>query len=154
MRADIDAAFAKARAEAAAELAQLRVVPRALPEWPAVSPAEKASIEAAFDAAAQPIRTASVIGLVKARVNEFRSREFPKLLERAAKAGAPAAGGPLGKTRPKRSLPRRQDPTKAPPVAPDLPPRFVSVAQLPVHFAKAALDDEADVADYFENSAR
>ena len=53
--------------------------------------------------ASEPVRSASVIGLVKARVNDFRSRELPKLLERAAKAGAPVAPPPPARERPERT---------------------------------------------------
>jgi hypothetical protein len=151
LRAEINSAFAKARAEADAELAQLRAALRALPEWPAVPAAEKASIEAAFDVASEPVRAASVIGLVKARVNEFRSRELPQLLERAAKAGAPVTPPPPPGNDPDDPQPSKQPGFNEPPAPPPPPPpRFVSVAQLPVSFAKAVLDNETDVADYLE----
>ena len=94
LRAEINAAFDKAHAEADAELAQFRDALHALPEWPAVPAAEKASVEAAFDAASDPVRSASVIGLMRARTSDFRSRELPRLLERAAKAGAPVPAPP------------------------------------------------------------
>ena len=151
LRTEIDGAFAKTRAEADAELAQLRAALRALPEWPAVPAAEKISIEAAFDAASEPVRAASVIGLVKARVNEFRSRELPRLLERAAKSGAPVAPLPSPRNEPDESQPLKPPGFNEPPSPPPPPPpRFVSVAHLPVSFAKAVLDNETDVADYLE----
>ena len=151
LRAEIGAAFARARADADAELAQLRTALSALPEWPAVPAAEKAAIETAFDAASEPVRAASVIGLVQARVNEFRSRELPRLLERAAKAGAPVVPPPLPPdkaTEPPSANPPGFNEPPAPPPPP--PQRFVSVSKLPVTFAKAVLDNETDVADYVE----
>ena len=150
LRTEIDGAFAKARAEADAELAQLRAALRALPEWTAVSDTEKASIEAAFDAASGPVQAASVIGLVKARVNEFRSSELPRLLERAAKAGAPVTPPPSPEKPDQQQALKPPGFNEPPAPRPPPPPRFVSVAQLPVGFAKAVLDNETDVADYLE----
>jgi hypothetical protein len=158
LRAEIGAAFAKAYGEAEGELSQLREALHAQPEWARTSEADKASIEVAFDEAANPVRTATVIGLVKARASDFRSRAWPGLLERAAKAGAPPAPTPpptladRPMAAPVAQPPGVSDRLASEPyvASPPSAPTFVSVTQLPVNFAKAVLADEADVGAYLE----
>jgi hypothetical protein len=114
---------------------------------------DPATVEMIFDdtyvdLALQPIRSAVLIAIIRGRLADFRATAYPKLLERAARAGSPAqpeqpAAPPLDDGDPSESTPQQPPPERP-------RPEFVAVGALPVAFPKAFLADEADVAAYVE----
>lgn len=148
LRTEVTAALAAERIDAEKQLAGLHSGLHSLPEWANVPAAERDDIDAAFDLALQPIRSAVLIAIIRGRLADFRATAYPKLLERAARAGSPAQPEQPAAPPPDDGDPSESTPQQPPPERPR--PEFVAVGALPVAFPKAFLADEADVAAYVE----
>lgn len=148
LQKEVSNALSAERTEAEAQIVGLREGLRVLAEWPNVPQPEKLAIEAAFDSALEPIRSATLIAVLRGRLSDFKLSAYPRLLERAARAGAPRAPEPS----PTLSVSTGGTEVTALPVPPLVrtQPEFVSVGSLAVKFAKPFLADETDVGVYVE----
>jgi len=147
LQAEVTGALAAERTAAETQIVTLRSGLHTLTEWPNVPQPEKSAIDAAFDAALDPIRSAALIAVVRGRLSDFRVSAYPVLLERAARAGTPPAPPPATDS---TAIPQSSTPQQPPPREACTRPVFVSVGALPAKFAKPFLADEDDVAEYLE----
>ena len=151
----IELAATAARESARAHLLGLRSALENLPEWPAVSDAEKAAILASFDQATKPILEQDVPDVIAGSLARFSDGLFNRLLEQAAVAGTPIAPAPPPEPRkPNASDPDSgagsgfSEPSVPPPEPPPKVPQFVGIASLSPQPRSPILSNVEDIEGY------
>lgn len=153
LKSAIEAKLKDERGKAQAQVTSARSRLQALEEFGRLAEVDKTGVFKQLDAAAETIDQASLIAVIRDRVNSFATVIFPRLLSEVvvranAGAGVGGAEGPAAGNGPAVTAAPSGDSEPARPQ-----PRFIPGSAIRVSFAKAFLASEDDVETYL-NSMR